>query len=128
MKVAVKSSETKEGQEPTTEGTGEKSNGESEGEMKTPNGVETEKQEQEKGKEKEKEKEKGEARSLLDKKQLNGVGEQNGVVGMGDRWKKIYDNCILAMHRCTRIYEYCHRAFFAVSYFLFFFFLFLSFL
>jgi len=120
VKVAVKSSETKEGQE-SVEGTGEKANGEGEGEMKTPDGVETEKQEREKGKEKEKEKENeiGDGHSLLDKKQLNGVGEQNGVVGMGDRWKKIYDNCILAMHRCTKIYEYCHRAFFAVRFFRF---------
>ena len=38
------------------------------------------------------------------------------------RIQKIYDNCILAMHRCTKIYDYCHRAIFAVRFFPFSFF------
>lgn len=78
-------------------------------------------------KDNEKEKEKGKEKETGIETEKNEKGKQNGEKeteeqekGNADavessRSKKVYENCILAMHRCTKIYEYYHRAIYAVS-------------
>lgn len=51
-----------------------------------------------------------------DAKDIAGTEEVN-LVEQGDqasRYNQVYENCFVAMHRCTKIYEYCHKAIYAV--------------